>query len=531
MQRLSENPGTAAPAHDLVGTFASVATNGPERVALFADGVRVTYEQLHEWSDCAMEVLRGRGVRRGDRVALRMIPSAEAIVAMLGILKAGAAYVPLDIRNPPARNEFILYDCGAGTLVGELIDNSFSGAVVTTAEVAALRGQRTVREKDPALEPQDSAYIIYTSGTTGDPKGVPIQHSNVTDLFTSASTVFDFTEQDRWLLFHSLAFDFSVWEIWGALSTGAALVMLPYWSVRTPEQYLKIVLEQGVTVLNQTPTAFTALAEAAVRGQYDLRDLRYVIFGGERLIPAGLKSWSERFGLDRPRLVNGYGITETTIFTTFHQVTEQDLLGSASRIGVALPGFRVRVVDENGADVAGSETGELWLAGPQVSNGYLNLADLTAERFPTVADPNTGELLRYYRSGDLVSRAQNGDLLYEGRADLQVKLRGYRIELSDIEAAVRQHEAVVDSVVSVHEFKTGDLRLVCAYVARDGQAPSPRELRDHVKELLPSYMHPARYVCLPKMPSTINGKVDRAAVNRSVEAELRIHGKRKEGVN
>ncbi len=512
----------------LIRRFSVAVSSGPERFALRSGERRLTYRELDEWSDAVAGILRSRGIRRGDRVALRMVPEAEAITAILGILKCGASYVPLDVRHPASRKEFIVADSGVCALVGEWGEGTLGPAVgilVGTAEVASALASCAARPAGRAAQPagslptaQDTAYIIYTSGTTGSPKGVPVRHCHVTALLSGAEAVFEFGAQDRWLLFHSIAFDFSVWEIWGALSTGAELVVLPHGATRSPDQCLQAVAQHGITVLNQTPTAFASIAEAAVRAGAELPALRYVVFGGEKLVPAGLRHWVKTYGLSQPRLVNGYGITETTVFTTFHEIGEDDLAGDESTIGVALPGFRVRVVGDDGRDVPVGRLGELWLAGPQVTDGYLNRPELTAERFSTAADPASGAVLRYYCSGDLVSLAPDGSLVYQGRADLQVKLRGYRIELSDIEAAVRRHEAVLDAVVSVREFKAADSRLVCAYVTRAGAAaPEQRQLRQHIKELLPSYMHPARYLRLSELPRTVNGKVDRAAVARAWE--------------
>ncbi len=511
----------------LLGLFKESASTHPERCALSADGRRFTYRRLDEWSDTIGWLLHEKGVRAGDRVALRMLPGADAVAAMIGVLKAGAAYVPLDVRHPPARKSFIIADSEATALIGdpgEDLAATTVTSVITTQEIAGLADRAGRRTPGPVPGPQADAYVIYTSGTTGAPKGVPVRHGHAAALFTASRAVFDFDEHDRWLLFHSIAFDFSVWEIWGALTTGAELVVLPHWAARSPDKYLGVIADEGVTVLNQTPTAFTTLAEAALRSGRDLSGLRYVIFGGEKLVPATLRPWAKRYGLESPRLVNGYGITETTVFTTFHEVGEDDLDSDRSVIGTALPGFGLRVADENGHEVADGETGELWLAGPQVTDGYLKRPDLTAEKFVPVASPDTGAPVLHYRSGDLVHRLADGSLAYIGRADLQVKLRGYRIELSDIEAAVRRHEGVLDAVVHVRQFKAGDDRLVCDFVARDeAQAPTAADLRAHVKDLLPAYMHPARYQRLPELPSTVNGKVDRAAVARSWNETVVTH--------
>ncbi|MFJ2818330.1 amino acid adenylation domain-containing protein [Streptomyces sp. NPDC091279] len=504
---------------NLLASFGHSVSTHPHRIALSADGQQYSYRRLDAWSDAIGWLLQEKGVRHGARVALRMPPGPEAIAAILGIFKVGAAYVPLDVRHPPARKTFIITDSGATALIGEPgegINDGVVPTVITPSEIAELAQQATKRSTARRVDAQDTAYVIYTSGTTGAPKGVPVRHGHAAALFSASQAVFRFTAQDRWLLFHSIAFDFSVWEIWGALTTGAELVILPHWAARSPDKCLDVVVDQGITVLNQTPTAFAALAEAALRSDRDLPDLRYVIFGGEKLTPAAFRPWAKRYGLASPRLVNGYGITETTVFTTFHEIVDDDLATDRSVIGTALPGFRVRVVDDEGRDVPDGETGEMWLAGPQVTEGYLNRPDLTSEKYPVVTDSETGDAVRYYRSGDLVSRLPDGNLVYDGRADLQVKLRGYRIELSDIEAAVRRHDQVLDAVVQVRHFKAGDDRLVCAFVARDDAGPpTAADLRRHIKDLLPSYMHPARYLRLPSLPATVNDKVDRADVARS----------------
>ncbi|MER0245214.1 amino acid adenylation domain-containing protein [Streptomyces sp. HSW2009] len=514
------NTSAAIPADStLLKLFEAAVSDHPLRTALSYDGQRFSYRHLDAWSDAIGRLLQENGVRAHDRIALRMPPGPEAIAAVIGIFKAGAAYVPLDVRHPPARKNFIIGDSGARTLVGdpgEAISETPVTSVITVAEIAGLAAHTDPHPLDLRVSAEDAAYVIYTSGTTGAPKGVPVRHGHAAALLLAAPAAFDFTAQDRWLLFHSIAFDFSVWEVWGALSTGAELVVLPHWAARSPDKYLDVVIDQGVTVLNQTPTAFAAFADAALRSDRDLPDLRYVVFGGEKLTSAALRPWAKRFGLTGPRLVNGYGITETTVFTTFHQVVDDDLDQERSMIGTALPGFRTRVVDEEGRDVPLGATGELWLAGPQVTEGYLNREDLTNKAYPVVTDEQTGARVRYYRTGDLVSQLPDGNLLYEGRADLQVKLRGYRIELSDIEAAVRRHDQVLDAVVQVRQFKVGDDRLVCAFVARDATAPpTAADLRQHIKALLPFYMHPARYLCVPELPTTVNGKVDRAAIARS----------------
>ncbi|MBW5481397.1 amino acid adenylation domain-containing protein [Streptomyces bambusae] len=502
----------------LTDLFAASAERFPDRTALTADGASYSYRRLDTWSDAVAALLAGLGVGRGDRVALRMPPGAAAVVSMIGIMKAGAAYVPLEVRNPPSRNRFIVSDSGVTAFLGD-------PAECETGQIPVVPEERITQllSQPPAAppartgpEPRDTAYIIYTSGTTGRPKGVLVPHGAAAVLTASAEGPFAFDEHDSWLLFHSIAFDFSVWEIWGPLSTGARLVVLPPGTSRSPEACMHFIADEGITVLSQTPTAFGAMTQIVLRDQFALPSLRYVLFGGEKLTPETVRPWAKQFGLASPALVNMYGVTEAAVLSTYHAVAEEDLDDDNLSIGVLLSGT-ARVVTDAGEDAAPGEDGELWLAGPQVADGYLGRPELTAERFPTHTDG-----IRYYRTGDLVTVRRDGTYGYVGRADLQVKLRGHRIELSDIEVAVQAHPAVAGAVVWVHEFKPGDQRLVCAYVVAEGaEDPGTRPLRAHVKELLPSYMHPSGYAALPlpHLPSTVNGKVDRAEVARIWQEE------------
>ncbi|GAA2777095.1 hypothetical protein GCM10010470_07540 [Saccharopolyspora taberi] len=501
----------AAGVRSLAAAFARSASLHGDRIALVADGEEVPYRQLDSWSAAVSELLRERGVRAGDRVAIRLSPGAEVIVAILAVLRAGCSYVPLDVRNADVRNEFILQDSGAAALIGT---TDASVPAIAAEEITRLREAEPASPGPEIARPEDTAYIIYTSGTTGRPKGVPVRHSAVLSLLSATAGLFAFSADDRWLLFHSVAFDFSVWEIWGALSTGGRLVVLADGVARSPETCVAAIRHHAISVLNQTPTAFAALSAAADRTGTELPALRYVVFGGERLAPEALRPWAERHGLDRPALVNMYGITETTVHATHHVLTPGDIAGGESVIGPPLPGFAHRVLTPEGRDAGPDEHGVLWLAGPQVGEGYLNLPELTAERFRTMRGPD-GEPRRYYRSGDVVSRRADGALRYHGREDRQVKIRGYRIELSDVESAVRSHELVVDAVVWVHEYDADDHRLVCAFTAKDPETPVPtRALRAHLSNLLPAYMRPAAYSLLADLPRTVNGKVDRAEVSR-----------------
>jgi nonribosomal peptide synthetase DhbF len=332
-------------------------------------------------------------------------------------------------------------------------------------------------------------------------------------LFQATERWFGFGAGDVWTLFHSYAFDFSVWEMWGALLHGGRLVVVPFETSRDPGAFRALLAAERVTVLNQTPSAFRQLAAAdeAAGGGDDL-ELRCVVFGGEALDPGSLRPWVERHGDARPRLVNMHGITETTVHDSFRPVTRADVeAGAASPIGRPLPDGRLYVLDPAGEPAPPGVPGEMCVGGAGVARGYLGRPELTAERF--VPDPFAGVPgARAYRSGDRVRRLASGELEYLGRVDHQVKVRGFRIEPGEVEAAVAAHPAVRQALVLAREDRPGDRQLVAYVVAADGGAVEPRGLREWTAERVPDYMVPAAFVVLETIPLTPNGKVDRRAL-------------------
>ncbi|HEV3048901.1 MAG TPA: amino acid adenylation domain-containing protein, partial [Longimicrobium sp.] len=427
--------------------------------------------------------------------------------------KAGAGYLPLDPADPDDRLAWVLEDSGAPIIVttSALAPRLAGGGM----EIVRLDSDVAESPEAPAVDvdPGSLAYVIYTSGSTGRPKGVQVTHANVVRLFAATDAWFGFGGQDVWTLFHSYAFDFSVWEIWGALLYGGRLVVVPFQVSRSPEEFYALLEAERVTVLNQTPSAFRQLMradeEAAERGEMRELALRYVVFGGEALDPAILRGWVDRRGDDRPFLVNMYGITETTVHVTYRVVREADVRGgSSSPIGVPIPDLSVHLLDPNGQLVPTGMVGEMYVGGGGVARGYLHRPELTAERFvrdPFSADPAA----RLYRSGDLARRRVDGSLEFMGRADDQVKVRGFRIELREIESVLLDHPAVREAVVLTRG--EGEERRLVAWFVAAGEVGAA-ELRTHLLAHLPGHMVPAAFVRLDALPLTRNGKVDRRAL-------------------
>ncbi|MFE7275304.1 amino acid adenylation domain-containing protein [Streptomyces sp. NPDC057623] len=487
--------GDAREAATLPELFARQAARTPDATAVVHDGTGLTYAELDARAQRLARVLAARGAGPERLVALALPRSAELVVAILAVLRTGAAYLPMDPEYPADRLAFMLAD-SAPVL---LLTTRERAAHLPASEVPVLTLDEPLPEAPPVaahLTGDHLAYVIYTSGSTGRPKGVAVPHRNVIRLFESTRHWFDFGADDVWTLFHSYAFDFSVWELWGALLHGGTLVVVPFEVSREPEAFLRLLARERVTVLNQTPSAFGELLRVGVP---DDLTLRYIVFGGEALDPAQVADWYTRHPQDTPVLVNMYGITETTVHVTGAPLTP----GRPSGIGRTIPDLRAYVLDSALRLAAPGVTGELYVAGAGLARGYLGRPGLTAGRF--VADPFGGPGERMYRTGDLARRSADGELEYAGRADDQVKVRGFRIELGEVEAALAGHPEVAQAVALVR-----DGRLV-AYVVAD-TAPDPAALRRHMARSLPDHMVPSAVVVLDRLPLTANGKLDRAAL-------------------
>ncbi len=499
--------------------FEQHAASTPDAAALTYEGDTLSYGELNARANQLARHLRELGATRETLVALYLEPSVEMIVAVLGVLKAGCAYVPLDPEYPAERAAFVLEDTSAAVLVSQerlLARLPASAQTVCFDRDAAVLAGYGEGNLTPIASPENLAYVIYTSGSTGKPKGVQVEHRHVARLFSATDAWFAFGPTDVWPLLHSYAFDFSVWEIWGALAHGGRLVVSPLWTIRSPQALATLVAEQGVTVMNATPSLFGAIQDELL-AVADRLTLRFVVFGGEALQPSALRPWFQHYGEDGPTLVNMYGITETTVHVTYRPLHAGDCDLGSSPIGVQIPDLVLHLLDPRGAPVPGGVVGELFVGGAGVARGYLNRPDLTAERFVE----NLIGTGRLYRTGDLARRLADGQLEFCGRIDDQVKVRGFRIELGEVQAAVRDAPGVADCAVIATEVAPGDVRLA-AYVvpgsrnespsAEAETAPASVDLTDHLRRALPAYMVPGCIMLIDRLPLTRNGKTDRRAL-------------------
>ncbi|WP_188308508.1 amino acid adenylation domain-containing protein [Streptomyces sp. CBMA123] len=514
-----EQPAALEP-RTLPELFAAQAARTPQAVAVVHRDERIDYAELDARANRLAQVLTGRGVGPERLVALALPRSVELVVAVLAVLKAGGAYVPIDPDYPADRIAYTLRDSAPALLLtttaaaARLPDPELPLLLLDAPETVAELRQAPTEAPAPALGPDHPAYVIYTSGSTGRPKGVVIPHGNVARLFSATDHWFAPGPQDVWTLFHSYAFDFSVWELWGALLHGGSLVVVPFETSRSPREFLELLVRERVTFLNQTPSAFYQLMQAD-QEEPELGDrlaLRRVVFGGEALDLARLAPWYRRHAEDAPVLVNMYGITETTVHVSYRPLDAATAAGqSRSLIGAGIPDLRLYLLDARLRPVPAGVPGELYVAGAGSARGYLGRPALTAERF--VADPYGAPGTRMYRTGDLARWTADGELEYLGRIDAQVKIRGFRIELGEIGSVLSRRPEVASAAVVVREDAPGEKRLVGYLVPAPAAAPPDLDaLRTHLAAELPDYMLPAALVPLERLPLTPNGKLDERAL-------------------
>ena len=521
---------------------ALLGSSGIKNMTDMTDMTYISYDQLHETSNQVARLLQEKGIHPDTIVGIMMERSVEMIIGMLGILKAGGAYLPIDPGYPEERIVYMLKDSSAEIL---LTGTGLPGKLSTVnCQLSIINCQREIACSAPgnsplergasstsfpkvggggvclslqaAANPANLAYIIYTSGTTGKPKGCMISHKNVVRLLKNDKHPFDFGAGDVWIMAHSFCFDFSVWEIYGALLYGGRLVIPGWGSIRDTGIFLSMIKKQKVTVLNQTPLSFYNLAAEEKKSASKTLDqhLRYVIFGGDRLTPAYLKDWVQRYPLTGIRLINMFGITETTVHVTYYQIQEEDIFSSSqsSPIGAAIPETSVYIFDNHLNLVPVGVTGEIYVGGSGVARGYLNRVILTLQRF--IENPyRQGETL--YRSGDLGKWLADGTIHYMGRNDSQVKIRGYRVELGEIKSRLAGYHGIREVEVMALGTDAGDIDL-CAYFAADIELKAV-ELKEYLARDLPGYMIPTYFMQVDRIPLTSNGKVDRKSLPEPYE--------------
>jgi amino acid adenylation domain-containing protein len=506
----------------IVSRFERVVAEDPDRVASVCGRLSQTYGTLNAQANCLAEHLRGAGVRANSFVAVYLDRSPEMLTAILGILKAGAAYLPIDSTYPSTRVLEMLEDARpvaivTTTLLAAGLSHQFSQLSVTALKLDEFflsEGSTEIENPPLAASNDDLAYLMYTSGSTGKPKGVMVSHRNVVRLLDQTEPWFHFDSSDVWTMFHSIAFDFSVWEIWGCLLTGGRLVIVPFAVSRSPRDFYDLLFTERVSVLNQTPSAFSMLIQVEQTTAPIPLALRLVIFGGEALQYRKLAPWFQRHGDTAPKLVNMYGITETTVHVTYRAIRADEAESvQESLIGSAIPDMQIHLLDALGKPVAVGEIGELYVGGGGVTRGYLNRPQLNEERFipdPFAQSPGA----RLYRSGDLARLRPDGEMVYLGRNDSQVKINGFRIELGEVEAAMAAAPGVQQSCVVVQTDGNGNQRLAAYFVAASETEPTARTLGEFFTGRLPAHMRPSSYTRLKELPLTVNGKLDQAALPR-----------------
>ncbi|WP_343674178.1 amino acid adenylation domain-containing protein [Chitinophaga sp.] len=488
----------------VISLFQEAVQRFPDKTALIAGDRSLTYKALDELSGKLAGILiHEYAVQQEELIAVVTGRNEWMLIAILAILKAGAAYVPVDPDYPEARFNYILDDCGCRLVLTDqdIYEDSSNRHFIniTQKDFTQPIAQATV-------QPFHLAYVIYTSGTTGKPKGVLIEHRHIARLLFHEGNLFDFNSDDRWSLFHSYCFDFSVWEMYGALLYGGTLVIVPKHIAQDGAAFYDFLASERITVLNQTPTAFRSMIQANAGRVRPALSVRYLIFGGEAMMPGILEAWHQE--VPQCRNINMYGITETTVHVTYKEINTLEIKENKSNIGIPIPTVSCYVLDEDGRQVPVGLTGELCVGGAGVARGYLHRPELTAARF--IENPfRKGEKL--YRSGDFARILPNGDLEYIGRKDDQVKIRGHRIELAEIEAALFMQPDIQDAVVIPVRNRDDEFELTAYYI------PSPMmgtatQLRKALATHLPAFMVPAYLVPLERFPVNSNGKLDKSAL-------------------
>ena len=499
----------------LSALFEEQVEQTPDNIAVVFEDRELTYRELNRKANCLAHCLRKLyHVQPDDLVGVLLDRSENMIIALLGILKSDGAYVAIDPEYPDERIKFVVEDARCKVIVTqENLTTKLGGCSGTIIDINNVSEQRDTNLTHNAL-PENFAYVIYTSGSTGKPKGTLVTNDNVVRLFKSTESIFHFTSSDAWSFFHSIAFDFSVWEIFGALLYGGRLVVVPFETARSPFDFYEFLVKDKVTVLNQTPSAFKQLIPVAVSQENEL-SLKYVILGGEALDTGSLDLWFNRYRDKQIELVNMYGITETTVHVTSFAVTQSYIQNNKSvPVGKPLQDLKIDILDKNRNLAPIGVVGEIYVSGAGVAGGYLNRPELTGERFYN--NPfRPGE--RMYRSGDVGMWLHDGNIQFSGRIDSQVKIRGYRIECGEIEYALLQHPLINEAVVILSDAEMNG-RELSAYIICGEEIPL-QHVRKHLSGRLPGYMIPSYFFQLDKIPLTRNGKIDKKELSNFTPRE------------
>ena len=497
---------------NLIRVFVEQVRRTPDRTALSFGPEELSYVQLNKSSDQLAARLKKHGSAVGTIVALHVPRDMQIVIGILAILKTGAAYLPMDPVYPKSRLNYMLRDSQASILLTDeslLEDLETENVAVVVLKDVLAECPDTIEDFESDATPLDPAYVIYTSGSTGQPKGVIIRHHEVLRLFSATRQWYGFNDRDRWPLFHSYSFDVSVWEIWGALLHGGQLIVVSQQQSRNVLEFYNLLVREQITVLNQTPSAFRQLvdAEKTLSDSQLVKNLRFVIFAGEALEFASLKPWIRRHGDQNPQLINKYGITETTVHSTYRRIRSQDIEDSRpSLIGIPIPDLTMHILDQNLKPVPPGVTGEIYIGGAGLGLGYLNRAELTQQRY--LPDPfNMNLEKRIYKSGDLARLLPDGEVEYLGRSDFQIQIRGFRVELGEIQERIARHPGIRMNAVVAHEVVKGELQIV-AYVIAD-EMLDEKTLRMSLLQQMPEYMIPGCFIQLEELPLTENGKLDR----------------------
>lgn len=502
----------------LAEAFSRSALMFPDRIAVQCAAASLSYRQLDQRAKALASQLRARGVGTETLVGLSVRRSSDLIVAILAILKAGGAYVPLDPEYPAERLNYLIGDARPMMIIVDEASLERTASAASAKDIPLLNLDAWAPSSDDHAKPPAGdgpsnrdglAYVIYTSGSTGGPKGSLITHRNVLRLFTESQPYYDFGPEDVWPLLHSYAFDFSVWEIFGALLHGGTLLVPELATIRDPSTLLAYLQRHGVTVLNQTPSFFYQLAlylsEHPERREA-VASLAFVVFGGERLDLMPLKPWFAALGDDGPVLVNMYGITETTVHVTLHVVeADETMRRKSAGIGAALPDLSLFLLDDALRPVAAGDIGELYVAGPGLARGYHGRPGLTAEAFIPCPFPGH-EGARMYKTNDLAKIDQHGELVYESRKGGYLKIRGFRVSLAEIESALCELDGVANAVALAAAEDGRDL--ISAYIRFAAAPMSLPALRQALAEKLPGFMMPHHFHCIDSLPLTTHGKID-----------------------